>query len=95
MQLVNYLVGTLELYSDGFLRNCSRDLIILYSHLHLNWRKFVLFLIQSEPVTARSNASVCDRSLAWIMGSNPAGGRAYLSLVGVVYCLVKVAVSGS
>jgi hypothetical protein len=27
------------------------------------------------PVAARSEASVCRRSLAWVSGSNSAGGR--------------------
>ena len=38
-------------------------------------------------------ARVCGRSLAGIVGSNPAG-HGYLSLVSVVYCRVEVAAKG-
>ena len=38
----------------------------------------------------RSKACVCDRSLAGIAGSNPAGGHGCLCLVSVVCCQVEV-----
>jgi hypothetical protein len=37
---------------------------------------------------------VCGRSVAGIVGSNPAGGMDVLSLVGVVCCQVEVSASG-
>ena len=45
-------------------------------------------------MAARSKAWVCGRSLAGIAGSNPAGGRGYVSLVSVVCCQVKVYATG-
>ena len=44
------------------------------------------------PVAARSKAWVCGRSLAGIMGSNPAG--AWMSVMCVVCCQVKVSATG-
>jgi hypothetical protein len=44
--------------------------------------------------TAQSKAWVCVRSLAGIVGSNPAWGQGNLSLVSVVFCNVEVFVSG-
>jgi hypothetical protein len=49
---------------------------------------------QPIPVTARSTAWVCGRSLAGIAGSNPALGYGCLSLVSVVCCEVEVSASG-
>jgi len=46
------------------------------------------------PVASRSEASVCDRSLAGIACSNPAKGRGCLSLVSVVCYQVGVSASG-
>jgi hypothetical protein len=46
------------------------------------------------PVVARSKLWVCGRSLAGIMGSNPARGRGCLSLVSVVCCQVEISASG-
>ena len=40
------------------------------------------------PVAARSEAWVCGRSLADIMGSNPTRGHGYLSVVSV-FCVVS------
>jgi hypothetical protein len=48
----------------------------------------------SLPVAARTKAWVCGRSLAGIVGSNPAGGNGRLSLVSVVCCQVEVSASG-
>jgi hypothetical protein len=45
-------------------------------------------------VTVRSKAWVCGRSLAGMVGSNPAWGQGYLSLVSVVCCQVEVFASG-
>jgi hypothetical protein len=45
-------------------------------------------------VAARSKAWDCGRSLAGIVGSNPAGGHECLSLVSVVCCQVEVSASG-
>jgi hypothetical protein len=45
-------------------------------------------------VTARSKAWVCGCSLAEIVGSNPAWGQGYLSLVSVVCCQVEVSALG-
>jgi hypothetical protein len=45
------------------------------------------------PVTARSRAWVCGRSLAGIVGSNPAGGTD-VCLLSVVYCQVEVSATG-
>jgi len=42
------------------------------------------------PVTARSKAWVCGRSLAAIVGSYPAGGHKCLSVVSVLSCQVEV-----
>ena len=42
------------------------------------------------PVAARSEAWVCGRSPAEIVGSNPVGGRGFLSVVNVVCCQVEV-----
>jgi len=39
-------------------------------------------------------AWVCGRSLAWIAGSNSAGGHVCLSLVSAVCCQVKVSAKG-
>ena len=44
-------------------------------------------------VVARSKAWVCVRSLAGIVGSNPAGAWIYV-VVSVVRCQVEVSVSG-
>ena len=44
------------------------------------------------PVAARSKTWVCGRSLAAIVGSNPAGGMA-MSLVNVACCKVDVSAS--
>ena len=44
------------------------------------------------PVAARSKTWVCGRSLAGIVGSNPAGGMD-MSLVSVVCCQVDVSAS--
>jgi len=41
------------------------------------------------PVAARSEASVCGRSLAGIVSSNPTGGHGCLSVVSVVCCEVE------
>jgi hypothetical protein len=46
------------------------------------------------PAVARSKAWVCGRSLAGIVGSNPAGGHGCLSLVSVVCSQVEVSASG-
>ena len=46
------------------------------------------------PVAERSKARVCDRSLAGIAGSNPAGGHGHLTLASVVCCEVEVSASG-
>ena len=49
----------------------------------------------SVPVAARSKAWVCGRSLAGIVGSNPAGSMdIYLSVVSVVCCQVEVSSTG-
>ena len=51
--------------------------------------------IMAIPVSARSKAWVCGRSLAAIAGSNPAGNMdVSLSLVSVVCCQVEVSASG-
>ena len=42
------------------------------------------------PVAVRSKASVCGRSPAEIVGSNPTGGHGYLSVVSVVCCQVEI-----
>jgi hypothetical protein len=42
------------------------------------------------PVAARSKTWVCGLSLTGIVGSNPARGHEYLSLVSVVCCQVEV-----
>ena len=44
-------------------------------------------------VAAQSKAWVCGRSLAGIVGSNPAGGMG-ICLVDVVCCQVEVSASG-
>jgi hypothetical protein len=44
-------------------------------------------------VAGRSKARVCGRSLARIVGSNPAGGNGYLSVVRIVCCQVDVSMS--
>ena len=41
-----------------------------------------------------AKASVCGRSLAGIVCSNPAGGMDVLSLVSVVCCQVEVSATG-
>jgi hypothetical protein len=41
-------------------------------------------------VASRSKAWVCGRSPAETVGSNPAGGHGYLSVVNVVCCQVEV-----
>jgi hypothetical protein len=46
------------------------------------------------PVAVRSKAWVCGRSLAGIVGSNPAKGHGCLSLVSVVCCQVEVCATG-
>jgi hypothetical protein len=46
-------------------------------------------------VAARSKAWVCGRSLAGIVGSNPAGGVDVCLLLSVVCCQVEVSASGS
>ena len=47
------------------------------------------------PVTARSEAWFCGRSLAGISGSNPAGGMdGWMSIVCVIFCQVEVSVTG-
>jgi len=43
-------------------------------------------------VAARSKAWVCGRSLAGIVGSNPAG--AWMSVLSVVRCQVEVSATG-
>ena len=45
--------------------------------------------IDRSPVTARSKAWVCGRSLGGIMGSNPARG-VWMSVVSVVFRQVEV-----
>jgi hypothetical protein len=45
-------------------------------------------------VAAWSQAWVCSRSLAGVVGSNPAGGHGCLSPVSVVCCQVEVSASG-
>ena len=45
-------------------------------------------------MAARSNASVCGRSLAEIAGSNPDGGNGSLSAVSFVCCQVEVSATG-
>ena len=45
-------------------------------------------------MATRSKAWVYGRSLAVIVGSNPAGGMDVLSLVSVVCCQVKVSATG-
>jgi hypothetical protein len=57
------------------------------------WSRLSL-LTEITPVTARSKAWVCDRSLAGIAGSNPAGDMDALSLVSVVCCHVVVSATG-
>jgi hypothetical protein len=47
-------------------------------------------VIEPIPVAVRSKACVCGRSLTMIVGSNPAVGHGYLSLVNVVCCQVEV-----
>jgi hypothetical protein len=48
----------------------------------------------ADPMSARSKAWVCDRSLAGIMGSNPTRKHGCLSGVSVVGCRVEVSASG-
>ena len=50
------------------------------------------YYVSPLPVTAQSKAWVCGRSLAGIVGSNPAGGMG-VSLVSVVCCQVEVSAS--
>jgi hypothetical protein len=45
------------------------------------------------PVTVRSKAWMCGRSLTRIVGSNPTGGMD-VSLVSVVCCQVEVSATG-
>jgi hypothetical protein len=45
-------------------------------------------------VAARSKAQVCGHSLVGIVGSNPARGHGYLSLVSFVCCQVEVTALG-
>jgi hypothetical protein len=45
------------------------------------------------PVAARSKVWICGRSLAGIVGSDPAGGMD-ISLLRVLYCHVQVYASG-
>jgi hypothetical protein len=42
------------------------------------------------PVAVRSKAWACGSSLTGIVGSNPARGHGYLSLVSVVCCQIEV-----
>jgi hypothetical protein len=58
---------------------------------HHLWNTELLLPI---PGAARSKAWVCDRSLAGIAGSNPAGRHGCLSLVSVVCCQVQVSATG-
>jgi hypothetical protein len=46
-------------------------------------------------VATRSKAWVCGCPLAGIVGSNPTGGRGYLSLVSVMCCQAEVSATGS
>ena len=46
------------------------------------------------PVATRSKAWSCGRSLAGIVGSNPAGGVDSLSPVSVVCCQIEVSATG-
>lgn len=48
----------------------------------------------SIPVAVRSEAWVCDRLLAGIVGSNRPGGHGHLSLAGVVFCQIDISASG-
>ena len=45
-------------------------------------------------MAARSKAWVCEPSLAGIVGSNPAGGGAWMSVLNVVCCPVEVSATG-
>jgi hypothetical protein len=45
------------------------------------------------PVASRSEAWVCSRSLAGIVGSNPTGRHGYLSLLSVVCCQAESCVT--
>jgi len=44
-------------------------------------------------VAARSKAWFCGRSLAGILGLNPAGWHGYLSLVNIMYCQVEASMT--
>jgi hypothetical protein len=50
----------------------------------------MVIVVKPIPVAVRSKAWACGLSLAGIMGSNPAWGHGYLSLVSVVCCQVEV-----
>jgi hypothetical protein len=59
---------------------------------HSKLYEYKVFVKQSVPVAARSKVWVCDRWLAGIVGSNPAGLG--LSVLSVVCCQVNVFASG-
>jgi hypothetical protein len=54
----------------------------------------VTFYVFADPVAVLSKAEVCGRSLAGIVGSNPARIMDCLSVVSVVCCQVEVPASG-
>jgi hypothetical protein len=49
-----------------------------------------IYTIKPVAVAARSEAWVCGRSPAKIVGSNPTGGHGRLSVVSFVCCQVEV-----
>jgi hypothetical protein len=63
-------------------------------HFLISFEFATLIIFEPFPVAARSKARVCGRSVAWIMGSNPAGGDGCFSLVCVICCQVDVSASG-
>jgi hypothetical protein len=69
--------------------NYSKPVYLDVMHLKLS-RKCTLPI----SVAVQSKAWVCGRSLAGIVGSNPAGAWKSLSLVSVVCCQVEVSASG-
>jgi hypothetical protein len=59
--------------------------------------EFVSIIVMREvliPVPARFKKWLCGRSLARIVGSNPAGGNGCLPRVSVVCCQAEVSATG-
>ena len=78
----------------GIATACTLRTVLMQNYKMFVNGNNIIYVGPTGRPAARSKASVCGRSPAQIVGSNPTGGHGSLSVVSVVCCQVEVSATG-